>query len=132
MSSQQRLPLDPLEISPPLLNSSNPWATTEADLKALYSCPHTGAVTIRTSLWSGFSQHPSTHQYSFFDTSLGHATAKIDTNGAEGRGEVGEGEGSSLNTLGYSPIPFESYIAMLVCNSDNFFIRIHLGNLTSF
>ncbi|TVY88770.1 hypothetical protein LAWI1_G005017 [Lachnellula willkommii] len=111
-------PLGPFEISPPLLNSSNPWATTEADLKALYSCPHTGAVTTRTSLWSGFSQHASTHQYSFFSSRLGHATADIDTSGAEGRGGVRELEGSSLNTLGYSPIPFEAYIAMLVRMND--------------
>ncbi|TVY42701.1 putative dihydroorotate dehydrogenase A (fumarate) [Lachnellula subtilissima] len=89
-------PLLPFKIHPPLLNSSNPWATTEADLSALYACPYTGAVTIRTSLC------------------VGHATARIDTSGAEGRGEVREGEGNSLNTLGYSPIPFESYIGMLI------------------
>ncbi|TVY47437.1 Dihydroorotate dehydrogenase (fumarate) [Lachnellula occidentalis] len=111
-------PLDSFKISPPLLNSSNPWATTEADLSALYSCPYTGAVTIRTSLWSGFSQHPSTHQYTFFSSSLGHATTDIDTSGAEGRGAVRELEGNSLNTLGYSPIPFETYIAMLVRMND--------------
>ncbi|TVY43209.1 putative dihydroorotate dehydrogenase A (fumarate) [Lachnellula cervina] len=111
-------PLRPFEICPPLLNSSNPWATTEEDLKALYSCPHTGAVTTRTSLWSGFSQNSSTHQYTFFSSSLGHATADIDTSGAEGRGEARELQGSSLNTLGYSPIPFESYIAMLIRMND--------------
>lgn len=106
-------------ISPPLLNSSNPWATTLSDLRALYNCPFTGAVTTRTSLPSGFSQHPTTHQYTFFSTSTGHATSQIDINGAEGRGEALEGESSSLNTLGYSPIPFRQYVEMIVRMSQN-------------
>jgi dihydroorotate dehydrogenase (fumarate) len=38
---------------------------------------------------------------------------------AEGRGEVKDGEGSSLNTLGYSPLSFESYISMLVDMSSS-------------
>jgi len=101
-------------ISPPLLNSSNPWATTKEDLAALYSCPHTGAVTIRTSLWKAFDQHASTHQYTFFSSSNGHATTSIDVRSPEGRGEVRDGETSSLNTLGYSPIAFEQYVEMLV------------------
>ncbi|KAE8446946.1 hypothetical protein EG329_011428 [Mollisiaceae sp. DMI_Dod_QoI] len=101
-------------IDPPLLNSSNPWATTESDLLALYRCPHTGAVTIRTSLWQAFKQHASTHQYTFFSSTLGHATADINVDLPEGRGEVLHGETSSLNTLGYSPITFEEYILMLV------------------
>ena len=53
------------KLDPPLLNSSNPWATTYDDLKALYDCPYTGAVTIRTSLWSEFKQDPELHQVSF-------------------------------------------------------------------
>jgi len=101
-------------ISPPLLNSSNPWATTKEDLAALYSCSNTGAVTIRTSLWKAFAQHASTHQYTFFSSSNGHATARIDVTSPEGRGEVRDGETSSLNTLGYSPIAFEQYVEMLV------------------
>lgn len=101
-------------ISPPLLNSANPWATSEDDLKALYDCPYTGAVTIRTSLWKAFNQHPNTHQYTFFSSPLGHATANINVDLPEGRGDVLPGETSSLNTLGYSPIAFEQYVAMLV------------------
>ncbi|KAG4410538.1 hypothetical protein IFR04_016328, partial [Cadophora malorum] len=104
----------PFTITPPLLNSANPWATTEADLTALYECPYTGAVTIRTSLWRAFNQHPSTHQYTFFSSTLGHATANINVDLPEGRGDVLPAETSSLNTLGYSPIAFEEYIAMLV------------------
>ncbi|PVH75101.1 FMN-linked oxidoreductase [Cadophora sp. DSE1049] len=104
----------PFTITPPLLNSANPWATTEADLQALYNCPYTGAVTIRTSLWKAFNQHPSTHQYTFFSSNLGHATANINVDLPEGRGDILPAETSSLNTLGYSPIAFEEYIAMLV------------------
>lgn len=101
-------------INPPLLNSSNPWATTESDLLALYDCPYTGAVTIRTSLWAGFKQHPLTHQYTFFSSELGHATADINVDLPEGRGEARHGETNSLNTLGYSPTTFEEYVSMLV------------------
>lgn len=107
-------PNRPFAITPPLLNSSNPWATTQQDLQALYDCPYTGAVTTRTSLWSGFNQDPKTHQYIFFSTVKGHAESGVDVSGAEGRGEVLEGETSSLNTLGYSPLPFEEYVEMIV------------------
>lgn len=102
-----------IAINPPLLNSSNPWATTYDDLLALYRTPHTGAVTIRTSLWKGFTQSPLTHQYTFFSSSLGHATAPISLL-AEGRSAAFPGETSSLNTLGYSPIPFTDYTKMLI------------------
>ncbi|KAK0116539.1 dihydroorotate dehydrogenase [Cadophora gregata] len=115
---QPASPQKQFTINPPLLNSANPWATTEADLKALYDCPYTGAVTIRTSLWKAFNQHPSTHQYTFFSSTLGHATANINVDlphgKGEGRGDVLPDETSSLNTLGYSPIAFEEYVAMLV------------------
>ena len=104
------------KITPPLLNSSNPWATNSDDLLALYNCPHTGAVTTRTSLWKGFKQGPRTHQYIFFSSSKGHSTSKVDIhNYNEGRGEARKkSETSSLNTLGYSPIPFEDYVRTIV------------------
>jgi hypothetical protein len=44
-----------LKIDPPLLNSACPWATTFEDIRDLYECPFTGAVTTRTSLVSNFS-----------------------------------------------------------------------------
>jgi dihydroorotate dehydrogenase (fumarate) len=102
-----------------LVNSSNPWATSLEDIRALYSCPYTGAVTTRTSLLTGFSQTPTTHQYTFFSDLTGHATTKIDTSGAEGRGPVVDGETCSLNNLGYSPIPFKTYIEMIVRMSQD-------------
>ncbi|KAI5819163.1 hypothetical protein BZA77DRAFT_178395 [Pyronema omphalodes] len=75
----------PLKLSPPLLNSASPWATTAEDITALYECPHTGAVTTRTSLLSGFPHDPTHHQHTFFNS-------------------------SSLNTYGYSPHPLHYYL----------------------
>jgi len=105
-----------INISPPLLNSANPWATTQEDLLSLYDSPYTGAVTIRTSLLDGFTQSASTHQYTFFSASTGYTKSNVDSSGsvyAEGRGAVIPGETSSLNTLGYSPIPFGHYLNIL-------------------
>ncbi|ROT41206.1 FMN-linked oxidoreductase [Sodiomyces alkalinus F11] len=90
-----------LIISPPLLNSSNPWATTLEDLTKLYSCPHTGAVTTRTSLLNGFPHDDAKHQYAFFSpiTSLPSH---------ENRPGL-----SSLNSLGYSPLPLATYLSFI-------------------
>ncbi|KAJ4395978.1 dihydroorotate dehydrogenase [Gnomoniopsis smithogilvyi] len=94
-----------LNINPPLINSSNPWATTLEDLTALYSCPHTGAVTTRTSLLTGFAHNPSTHQFTLFDV----ATHKSQ----QDRTELSGHENASLNTLGYSPLALESYLGFI-------------------
>ncbi|PQE21511.1 dihydroorotate dehydrogenase protein [Rutstroemia sp. NJR-2017a BVV2] len=99
-----------LGISPPLINSANPWATTREDLLALYNCPHTGAVTIRTSLLNAFPHDPQTHQYTFFDSATNSTSAKIS---GDGRSEVIEGETNSLNTLGYSPTALSEYLSIL-------------------
>ena len=83
----------------------------------VYDCPYTGAVTIRTSLWQEFMQDPSTHQYTFFSTTHGASRSQINTTTySEGRGYVVPDldETSSLNTLGYSPIPFMKYCEMLI------------------
>ena len=56
----------PLNFNPPLLNSANPWATTKEDLQALYDCPSTGALTIRTSVLGGFQHDDQIHQYRIF------------------------------------------------------------------
>lgn len=96
------LPL-PLVIDPPLLNSANPWATDLADLTKLYNCPHTGAVTTRTSLLKGFGHNPEIHKYAFFDAATHDpaATAESKANSA------------SLNTLGYSPITLDEYLGFI-------------------
>jgi dihydroorotate dehydrogenase (fumarate) len=103
------------KINPPLLNSATPWATTIDDIRGLYNCTHTGAITIRTSLLNGFDHDPAMHQYTFFSPSLGSSTAKISQ---DGRSEVLPDEPSSLNTLGYSPIPLPEYLRMIETASN--------------
>ncbi|MCJ1403561.1 dihydroorotate dehydrogenase [Xylographa trunciseda] len=96
-------------LDPPLLNSANVWATTEEELEALYRCPATGAVTIRTSLLNGFAHDDKIHQYCFFDTDSMSYDDKSSTNSAT----MNSNETSSLNTLGYSPKSLEKYIEMI-------------------
>ena len=88
-------------FDPPLLNSANPWATSIDDLRELYNCPYTGAVTTRTNTLEGFAHNDDVHQYCFFDA---HTTSCIQ--------KVGycEKSSSSLNTLGYSPLPLKETI----------------------
>lgn len=93
-----------LVISPPLLNSANPWATTLEHLQTLYDCPHTGAVTTRTSLLDGFPHDDAVHQYRFFTP----ATSRPCPEG-ENDGEAA----GSLNNLGYSPIPLSGYLSFI-------------------
>lgn len=91
-----------LEVNPPILNSANPWATTLEDLTALYECPHTGAVTSRTSLVSGFPHDSSIHQFTLFDTAI-HKSQ-------QDRAKLLGSENASLNNLGYSPILLGKYL----------------------
>ncbi|KAK1810068.1 dihydroorotate dehydrogenase [Friedmanniomyces endolithicus] len=100
------MPLPP--IHPPLINSSNPWATTPEDLQHLFDCPHTGAVTTRTSLLQAFDHNPAIHQHTFFNPHS-HSLKPSDVSD----GEVPADYSSSLNTLGYSPIPLSAYLAMI-------------------
>lgn len=95
-----------LKINPPLVNSANPWATTLEDLKTLYECPHTGAVTTRTSLYTGFAHDSSKHQYTLFDIT----THKTEQDQSKLTGH----ENASLNTLGYSPLTLESYLDFIL------------------
>lgn len=106
--------LPPFKITPPLLNSSNPWASTKEDLLALYSCPHTGAVTLRTSLLKGFPNDASIHQYTYFFAGTATSTAPpLGNITARNLRPKNEGETCSLNTLGYSPITFDEYLSIL-------------------
>ncbi|KAK5167947.1 dihydroorotate dehydrogenase [Saxophila tyrrhenica] len=89
-------------IEPPLINSSNPWATTLVDLRDLFNCRSTGAVTIRTSLLHGFEHDDSIHQYAFFHP-IDHSLVSKDSNRY----------GGSLNTLGYSPTTLGTYLTMI-------------------
>jgi dihydroorotate dehydrogenase (fumarate) len=99
------MPLPP--INPPLINSANPWATTKQDLQTLFDCPHTGAVTTRTSLIHAFEHNDSIHQYTFFDP-ISHSTPN---NSSE---TIPPTYAASLNTLGYSPIPLATYLTTII------------------
>ncbi|KAK6854481.1 hypothetical protein PG995_009574 [Apiospora arundinis] len=97
-----------IEIDPPLLNSACPWATTLEDLQGLFLCSFTGAITTRTSLRKGFHHNPDVHQYTFFDP-VTHANAQtVSPSMAAPIPET-----ASLNTLGYSPIPLETYLSYI-------------------
>lgn len=106
-----------LEFNPPLLNSASPWATTEEDLQALYDCPHTGAVTVRTSLLDGFDDNCAIHQYAFLVDNKPFRTSR-DNVMAKSNPPVEHV--SSLNTLGYSPIGLVPYLRMVheICRND--------------
>ncbi|EME49983.1 hypothetical protein DOTSEDRAFT_68712 [Dothistroma septosporum NZE10] len=95
-------------IDPPLVNSSNPWATTTEDLQRIFDCRHTGAVTTRTSLLNGFVHDATIHQYTFFSAD----EHRVYTGSTKGEA-VSAALGGSLNTLGYSPIDLASYLSML-------------------
>ncbi|KAI9830333.1 MAG: hypothetical protein M1819_005714 [Sarea resinae] len=92
------------EIRPPVLNSACPWATTLEDLRALYDCPYTGAVTTRTTTLNGFPHDPNVHQHTFFKISRGAAEMGQLTDASDS---------SSLNTLGYSPFNLQEYMDMI-------------------
>lgn len=96
------------DISPPLINSANPWCSTQEDLQALYDCPHTGAVTTRTSLLKAFDHNPAINQHTFFNPQNHDALAygSPDYN-------VPDHQSASLNTLGYSPIPLAEYLKFI-------------------
>ncbi|KAH7414062.1 hypothetical protein DE146DRAFT_16116 [Phaeosphaeria sp. MPI-PUGE-AT-0046c] len=102
-----------LTISPPLLNSSNPWCSDLTQLQELYDCPHTGAVTTRTSLLNGFSHDSSVHQFAFFNPKDLSASEPNKDQGAT------PDQTGSLNTLGYSPTPIHEYLSYIKTISDN-------------
>ncbi|KAK1984851.1 hypothetical protein LZ30DRAFT_710310 [Colletotrichum cereale] len=102
-----------LEISPPLLNSANPWCTTLEDLERLHASPHTGALTTRTALLGGFAHDDASHQYAFFNPSTArpsrapNASARLSLSPPPG---LGPDDVASLNNLGYSPLALETYL----------------------
>ncbi|KAI1258616.1 FMN-linked oxidoreductase [Xylariaceae sp. FL1019] len=100
-----KLPPD-LVIDPPLLNSANPWATTQEDLRQLYACPTTGAVTTRTALIDGFAHDDAVHRFTFFGAGQG---SKVEAGEGEEEGE----KNASINSLGYSPIALDGYLGFI-------------------
>lgn len=105
------MPLPP--INPPLINSANPWATTKQDLQTLFDCPHTGAVTTRTSLIHAFEHNDSIHQYTFFDP-ISHSTPISNQDPNTSNQTIPPTHAASLNTLGYSPIPLATYLTTII------------------
>lgn len=65
-------------------------------------------MTTKTSLLNGFEHDSSSHQYTFFNPQ-DHKTKPTDA----GDGNVSTIYGTSLNTLGYSPIGLGTYLAMI-------------------
>lgn len=117
-----------LSISPPLLNSSSPWATDVDQIKALYDSPYTGAVTSRTSLLEGFNHDPAIHQHIFFPTgssSVSPAAPKSDASAGE-KFIPDTASTSSLNTYGYSPHTLSEYLGMI----NEIVGQRHLGSAT--
>ncbi|KAH8727473.1 hypothetical protein GQ44DRAFT_703276 [Phaeosphaeriaceae sp. PMI808] len=102
-----------LAISPPLLNSSNPWCTTLVQLQELYDHEHTGAVTTRTSLLDGFPHQESIHQFTFFNPKDFSASVPN-----KDKGGTSDHSGS-LNTLGYSPTPLSEYLQYIKIISES-------------
>ncbi|KAI1476298.1 dihydroorotate dehydrogenase [Daldinia eschscholtzii] len=121
-----------LRISPPLVNSANPWATTREDLRALFECACTGGVTTRTATLGGFAHDARRHRYAFFDAGTQAVVADSGSGSGSGSGsDSGEGEGkgmregekekekegekgiASLNNMGYSPVPLDEYLAWI-------------------
>jgi len=105
-----------LVINPPVLNSANPWCTTLEQLQELYNCPHTGAITTRTSLLDGFPHNPSHHQFAFFNpVNLSASSPNADNSTTA----IDPTKTASLNTLGYSPLPLEDYLGFVQQISDS-------------
>ncbi|GJN90748.1 hypothetical protein Rhopal_003762-T1 [Rhodotorula paludigena] len=84
-------PASPARGCVPVLNSACPWASSEEDLRALWECEWTSAVTTRTTTLHGFPDDPSKHQVAFF----------------------GSDAQSSANSFGYSPFPLSTYVSWL-------------------
>ncbi|KAL1607841.1 dihydroorotate dehydrogenase [Paraconiothyrium brasiliense] len=105
-------PLRSIHIEPPLLNSANPWCSTLEQLQELYDCPHTGAVTTRTSLLEGFPNDENIHQFAFFNSST------LEAGSANPTKQENEDASGSLNTLGYSPLPLKEYLGYIKTISD--------------
>ncbi|KAJ2899621.1 uncharacterized protein MKZ38_002936 [Zalerion maritima] len=108
----------PLVFFPPLLNAACPWATSQSDLLALWTCPSTGAITTRTSLPQGFAHDPSMHQHLFFSpvshaSKPGTLSAPEDSSSDSTSTTTTTTTTASLNTFGYSPHTLSTYLSFL-------------------
>lgn len=85
-----------LTISPALLNTPCPWCSELENLRELYACEYTGAVTTRTSMLEPYPHDWAKNQYVLFD-STAQKTASVNTQDAT------SSQTASLNTIGLSP-----------------------------
>ncbi|THA80449.1 dihydroorotate dehydrogenase, partial [Histophilus somni] len=57
-----------LYISPAILNAPCPWCSELENLRELYACEYTGAVTTRTSMLEPYPHDWAKNQYVLFDS----------------------------------------------------------------
>jgi hypothetical protein len=67
--SMTLFPSAPERGAVPVFNSASPWASSGEDLKALWDCEATSAVTTRTCTLNGFDDDASKHQVRFLPMS---------------------------------------------------------------
>lgn len=115
-----------LEIFPPLLNSSSPWATTVEQIQELYDCEFTGAVTTRTSLLEGFNHDPDVHQHVFFPAGQSATRTGVPKGDESAKTLPDAAATSSLNTYGYSPHTLSEYLGFV----NEIVGQRHLGTST--
>lgn len=85
-----------LTFNPPLLNTPCPWCSELDNLRELYACKYTGAVTTRTSMLEPYPHDWANNQYVLFD-STAQQVAGVNVQNATAM------QTSSLNTIGLSP-----------------------------
>lgn len=100
-----------LQFHPTLLNTPCPWCSDLEQLRALYACPHIGAVTTRTSMLEPFPHNPDVNQFVLFDST---AQKSAQPNVAAAATE----QTASLNTIGFSPTNLDGYLGFIKTISD--------------
>ncbi|MFA9488637.1 MULTISPECIES: dihydroorotate dehydrogenase [unclassified Mannheimia] len=95
-----------LIFNPPLLNTPCPWCSELENLRELYACEYTGAVTTRTSMPQPYPHDWSKNQYVLFD-STAQKTASVNTQDASSL------QTASLNTIGLSPNNLDTTISFV-------------------
>ncbi|ACA30996.1 dihydroorotate dehydrogenase [Histophilus somni] len=100
-----------LNIHPALLNTPCPWCSELENLRELYACQYTGAVTTRTSMLVPYPHDWTKNQYVLFD-STSQKTASVNTPNATPQ------QTTSLNTIGLSPNNLATTIRFIRTISD--------------
>lgn len=98
--------MKPLSFTPPVLNTPCPWCSELDNLRELYACENTGAVTTRTSMLTPYPHDWAVNQYILFDSST-HEVASVNTQDAAAH------QTASLNTIGLSPNDLETSLGFV-------------------